>query len=117
MKKNNTLAVENRNAFTKVGKFLNKYSNAIAVCFAMTLILGTVVFAGGPNAETLWTTLKDTIVKWVGRLGGVTMLIGGIMFGLGWRNDDPTQKTNGISTIIAGAIVIAVTALANQFFI
>lgn len=115
--KNKSLAVASRNAFAKVGKFLDKHSNVIAVCLLLTVMAGNIVFAGGPNAETLWNTLKDTIVKWVGRLGGVTMLIGGIMFGLGWRNDDPTQKTNGISTVIAGAIVVAVTAIANQFFV
>lgn len=120
--KNNSLTAVVGNAFTKVGKFLDKYSNVLATCFLMAMFVGTFVFAddaanaGDGTADELWGTLQGEIVKWVKRLGGVTMMVGGIMFGLGWRNDDPTQKTNGISTIIAGAIVIAVTALAGQFF-
>lgn len=119
--KNNSLTMASRKAFTKVGKFLDKYSNVIAICLLMTVMAGTFVFADsatqtGDAGDELWGLLQNVIVKWVRRLGGVTVLVGGVMFGLGWRNDDPTQKTNGISTVIAGAIVIAVTALAGQFF-
>ena len=38
------------------------------------------------------------------------MLIGGIMFGLGFKNDDADSKTRGVQTLVAGAIVIAVGA-------
>ena len=44
------------------------------------------------------------------------MFVGGIMFGLGWKSDDAEQKSRGISTIIAGAIVVAVAALTGTFF-
>ena len=71
---------------------------------------------GGVNADTLWTTISDLIKTWVTRLGGVVMFVGGIIFGLGWKSDDSEQKSRGISTIIAGAIVIAVAALTSTFF-
>lgn len=35
---------------------------------------------------------------------------------LGWKSDDAEQKSRGISTIIAGAIVIAVAGMTSQFF-
>ena len=53
---------------------------------------------------------------WVTRLGGVVMFVGGIMFGLGWKSDDAEQKSRGVSTIIGGAIVIAIAQIAAKFF-
>jgi uncharacterized membrane protein YecN with MAPEG domain len=72
--------------------------------------------AHASNADTLWTTIADLIKTWVTRLGGVVMFVGGVMFGLGWKSDDAEQKSRGISTIIAGAIVVAVAALTGTFF-
>ena len=46
----------------------------------------------------------------------VILFVGGVMFGLGWKNDDADGKTRGINTIIAGAIVVAVAGLSSQFF-
>ena len=81
-------------------------------CLALLVISGTV-FA---NPETLWNTISGLIGTWVTRLGAVVMFVGGIMFGLGWKNDDAEQKSRGISTLIAGAIVTAVAALTGTFF-
>jgi len=63
--------------------------------------------AGG-DAEAKWNAVIGFVVPWIGRLGGVVMLVGGIMFGLGFKNDDADGKTHGLQTIVAGAIVIAV---------
>ena len=72
--------------------------------------------AGAASAEKLWTTLSTLIGKWVLRLGGVVIFVGGVMFALGWKNDDAEQKTRGIQTIIAGAIVMALAGMVNVFF-
>lgn len=95
-----------------VGKFMNRHANAIAVCALCTIMLAGQVFA----ADTLWNTISSLIQTWVTRLGGVVMFVGGVMFGLGWKNDDADGKTRGINTIIAGAIVIAVAATTSTFF-
>lgn len=95
-----------------LGKFLNRHASAIAVCAICTLMIAGQVFA----ADALWNTIADLIKTWVTRLGGVVMFVGGVMFGLGWKNDDADGKTRGINTIIAGAIVVAVAALTSQFF-
>ena len=42
------------------------------------------------------------------RLCAVVMLIGGIMFGLGWNSKNKEQKVRGIYIILAGAIVTSV---------
>ena len=98
-----------------VGKFLNKNMGKIMVCLMLTMMISSTVFAAA-GVDVLWTNLTTLIEKWVTRLGGVVMLIGGVMFGLGWKSDDAEQKSRGISTIIAGAIVIAVANLTTTFF-
>lgn len=98
-----------------VGKFFNKNASRIAVCMVCAMMLGTTVFAAA-GVDVLWNTIANLIQTWVTRLGGVVMLVGGIMFGLGWKSDDAEQKSRGISTIIAGAIVVAIAAMTGTFF-
>jgi len=64
--------------------------------------------AAGDDAVARWNAVIGFLVPWIGRLGGVVMLLGGIMFGLGFKNDDADGKTRGLQTLVAGAIVIAV---------
>ena len=110
--------VTTRSKAQSLGLFLNKHSARIA--FILTAIMAVtcaVVFAEEtlPDAETLWDTLAGLIKTWVTRLGGVVMLIGGIMFGLGWQQDDSARKTAGLTTVIAGAIVIVIAQLTGTF--
>lgn len=99
---------------TAIGSFLNKHIAVIACAFVLSVMFMSVAHAG--NADTLWATISDLIKTWVTRLGGVVMFVGGVMFGMGWKSDDAEQKSRGISTIIAGAIVVAVAALTGTFF-
>ncbi|BAL01889.1 hypothetical protein OBV_p-00340 (plasmid) [Oscillibacter valericigenes Sjm18-20] len=110
---NNTGSVEN-GKLEKMGNFLNRHSNAI-ICIAMLSIMFMGI-ASASSAESLWTTVAGLIKTWVTRLGGVVMFVGGIMFGLGWKSDDAEQKSRGIQTLIAGAIVGGVAALTGTFF-
>lgn len=117
MKNTNTVvAIDNRkeSKVAMVGSFLNKHM----VIITLVLIAGVMFMgiAGATTADTLWTTISNLIKTWVTRLGGVVMFVGGVMFGLGWKSDDAEQKSRGISTLIAGGIVIAVAALTSQFF-
>lgn len=110
--KNNMKKIENESAMVKVSNFINKH---IAV-FACLLLVGIMATGVANAAEGLWTQISNLIQTWVTRLGGVVMFVGGVMFGLGWKSDDAEQKSRGISTIIAGAIVVAVAALTSTFF-
>ena len=98
-----------------VGKFINRHYAAIMVCLLCTMMIGTTVFAAA-GADVLWTNLTTLIEKWVTRLGGVAIFVGGVLFGLGWMQNDSREKIAGVSTIIAGGIVIAVAQLAGTFF-
>lgn len=99
---------------TKVGAFVAKNRMTLTVMAIMVLVVSCVCF--GASADTLWTTISNLIKTWVTRLGAVVMFVGGIMFGLGWKSDDAEQKSRGISTIIAGAIVVAVAGMTATFF-
>lgn len=112
MKKNLSNKSNKTNKAQTVGIFLNKHLWKIACVMTVAVMMGGMAFA----ADALWTTIAGLIQTWVTRLGGVVMFVGGIMFGLGWKSDDAEQKSRGISTIIAGAIVVAVAALTGTFF-
>lgn len=45
--------------------------------------------------------MEEIILK----LGAVVMLIGGIVFGVGWSSKNKERKARGISIILAGVIV------------
>lgn len=109
---NKEMTMKKESMTTKVGGFLNRNSMYIALALVCAMCMGSTVFA----VDALWNTLAGLIEKWVTRLGAVVMLVGGVMFGLGWKSDDAEQKSRGISTIIAGAIVMAVAALTSTFF-
>lgn len=93
-----------------------RYVMWITCIVLMSLTAISMASAASTTAETLWTTVADLIATWVTRLGGVVMFVGGVMFGLGWKNDDAEQKSRGIQTLIAGAIVTAIAGLTSTFF-
>jgi len=101
-----------RSSAARVGEFINKRSDILCVVLICVVAFGGTVFA----ADAMWNTVRDLIGTWVTRLGGVVIFIGGVMFGLGWKNDDAEGKSRGVSTMIAGAIVTALSAMVGQFF-
>lgn len=120
-KKENKLVKATKKGCGKVMRFLSM--SLTMAMFYVTTVGATAASpapspapAGGDAAETLWTTLTALIGKWVLRLGGVVVFVGGVMFALGWKNDDAEQKTRGIQTVIAGAIVMALAGMVDIFF-
>lgn len=92
---------------------------ALLLCVSLFSEVSVFATEGGAAVATgdaLWNTVSDLIGTWVTRLGAVVMFVGGIMFGLGWKNDDAEGKSRGISTLISGAIVTAIAALTGTFF-
>ena len=51
------------------------------------------------------------IENWAVRVGGIAMLFGGIMFGLALKESDAGSKVNGLKTLAAGGITVAVSGL------
>lgn len=114
---------------SRIYGFLKK-NHVKIICFMVfalviyTHYMGYSVLAGSSGGDTtggagtqdaLWKTIITLIKTWITRLGGAVMLVGGVMFGLGWKSDDAEQKSRGVSTMIGGAIVIAVAQVAGTF--
>ena len=43
------------------------------------------------------------------------MMVGGVMFALGWQREDADGKTRGLQTLMAGAMVTAIGASPSIF--
>lgn len=113
--KKDTVVKANEKVGTRVCKFFNKnYITIATVALMCVAMIGATCF--GATADALWTTLSGLIKTWVNRLGAVVLFVGGIMFALGWKSDDAEQKSRGISTIIAGALVMAIANITATFF-
>lgn len=99
-----------------LNKIISSHYEKIVCIMLIAIMISGTVFAAD-NSDQLWNLVSTLIQKWVTRIGGVVVFVGGIMFGLGWKSDEPDQKTRGINTMAAGGIVIAVAALTAQFFV
>lgn len=112
----NTLSLKGkitRNA-KKIGGYLYSRRNIIIPMVAVIIIMTpTIVFAD--DGDTEWKFLTDLISKWGKRIGGALALIGGIEFGLGWKDDRADQRTQGLRMAVSGLIVLAVCASASTF--
>ena len=98
------------------GLFLNKNANRIAVCMMACMVMSASFCFAAAGADALWNTISTLIQTWVTRLGAVVFFVGGVLFGLGWKDNDASQKSTGINTMIAGGIVMAVAGFASTFF-
>ena len=105
------------NILVKTGKFLNTHFEIFFILAVLSIGGISAAFAAPANpADTLWSTITDLIGTWVTRLGGVVIFVGAIMFAMGWKSDDADGKSRGVSTIISGAIVTAVSVMVGTFF-
>lgn len=117
MNKREITTNKQKNKIQSFGLFLNKHTGKIAVLVMCVCMMCSTVFAtntgiNNATADSIWNTVIDTLFTWVLRLGIVTAVVGGVLVGIGWQSDDPTRKTNGFHTIIAGVIIAAVAGLA-----
>ena len=90
-------------------KFTKKAPAFIAkVCAGLLvgLLPATSVFAAGSNTQSI-DKFVDFACDWLFKIGGVVMLVGGVMFALGWQREDAEGKTRGLQTLMAGAMVAA----------
>lgn len=107
---------EKANWMLRCGDFILRNTGNIFAVMMTAMMIGRVALAAPDGgAESMWTTLTDLITTWVFRLGGVVVFVGGIMFALGWKSEDAEQKTRGIQTVVAGAMVAAIAGSANLF--
>ena len=55
------------------------------------------------------------VCDWLLKIGGVVSLVGGVMFALSWQRDDAEGKSRALMTLMAGGMVMAISASRNLF--
>lgn len=84
-------------------------------CFLlMTVMFTMTVFGAGANTGTI-DKFIDFVCEWLVKIGAVVMMVGGVMFALGWQREDADGKTRGLQTLMAGAMVAAIGASPSIF--
>lgn len=103
------------NEEVKNTKFTKKLPKLIATT-------GTVMLATLTTSMTVYAADTSSIDKfitfacdWLKKIGAVVMLVGGVMFALGWQREDAEGKTRGLQTLMAGAMVVALGASPDIF--
>jgi len=93
-------------------KRIKRLAQSIVLLLAVSVMTSPVYAADGDAA---WAQVTQFLTTWIPRLGGAVIVIGLIMFGLGWQSDDAAGKTRGIQVIVGGAIIAAVGSVAGTF--
>ncbi len=101
-----------------VGKLMTKkYGKLLLVLPIVISALTITAFAEGSagdgGAETTINSIIELLRKWIPRLGGLLVVVGGIQLGIGFKDDDSTGKTRGMQCMIGGAIVAAIGGAVN----
>lgn len=71
--------------------------------------------SGSSSADASYTKVINFFITWIRRIGALIALIGAVMFGLAIKNNDADQKQNGVLTMVAGFVVIAITTAVDMF--
>ena len=114
------------------GKVLNAAAKVYTSLFVLSSGLVCMIYAGGDDdkppkgglptgglssdADTKFNLIINTIASYGFKFGLLIIFYGAIQIGLAFKNDNPDGKIQGGRTAIAGLIVAAVSAGANQFF-
>ena len=115
-----------RNFFVRAAKKLNEKRRKIALCVTTFIVMNmmTVVTAfaesGGGSisneGDTTFFALVGFFATWIGRIGLLVAFIGGTMFGFSFKSEDAEAKQRGLTTLVAGFIVYALTRSMGLFF-
>lgn len=71
--------------------------------------------SGSADADDSYSKVINFFITWIRRIGAFVALVGAVMFGLAIKNNDAEQKQNGLLTMIAGFVVVAITAAVDMF--
>lgn len=71
--------------------------------------------SGSAGADNSYQNVVTFFVTWIRRIGALVALVGAVMFGLAIKNNDAEQKQSGLLTMVAGFVVVAITAAVDMF--
>lgn len=67
------------------------------------------------TANIEFRAIMDFIGDWTRRVGAVGLFIGAVMFGLAIKDNNAVTKITSLKTVVAGAIIISISAILPQF--
>lgn len=74
--------------------------------FVVIMIFGmNTVFAADTSSIDKFISF---VCEWLIKIGMVVMIIGGSQFALGWKREDSDGKVQGLLTLMAGGMLIAI---------
>lgn len=88
-----------------------KVAAAIWCFLLMTAMFSMTVYADTGTIDKF----IEFVCEWLIKIGAVVMMVGGVMFALGWQREDADGKTRGLQTLMAGAMVAAIGASPSIF--
>ena len=72
--------------------------------------------SGSTSADSSYKSVVNFFVTWIRRIGALVAFIGAIMFALGIKDNNNTEtKQQGVLTMVAGFVVIAITTAISMF--
>lgn len=99
---------------TRFTKKLPKLIATTGATMLATMSTSMTVFATGADTSSI-DKFVDFACEWLKKIGAVVMLVGGVMFALGWQREDAEGKTRGLQTLMAGGMIVALGASKNIF--
>lgn len=100
----------------KSHKEINKSKTAKIASAIWCFILMIAMFSMTVYADTgTIDKFIEFVCEWLIKIGAVVMMVGGVMFALGWQREDADGKTRGLQTLMAGAMVAAIGASPSIF--
>lgn len=111
------------NFFRKLNAKRKKLAFTIGLFIATNLMTAMSAFADSSSGtglddtagQTQFEDLINFFATWIGRIGGVIALVGAVMFGLAYKSEDPEGKQRGVTTMVSGIIVFAISQAADFF--
>jgi hypothetical protein len=67
------------------------------------------------DTDTIYTSIMTFISTWSRRVGALAAMIGAVMFGFSFKDENAATKINGLRTFAAGAICVSVSGLLTVF--
>lgn len=71
--------------------------------------------SGSSDADSSYKSVVEFFITWIRRVGALIGFVGAVMFALAIKNNDAEQKQNGLLTMVAGFVVVAVCTAINMF--
>ena len=105
---------QNNTKLPMTGRVKKGFRFYCMVVMAMTVVLGSSVtaFAAG-DPITVVNNLSDFIFGLIRAIGMILLGFGILQVGLSFKSHDPSQRANGILTLVGGIIITFVKEILN----